>query len=121
MAEVDGKREYVRVSDEFSVRLVKRDDESRRGATEINATKSVNVSASGLLLNMNEKIEIGSIVNITFMKPNTFDFFKGSGKIVRVEQDPDGTYKVGIHFINLSTEDMKMLDYYIKLGKDRLH
>jgi hypothetical protein len=121
MTGVDGKRDYIRVSDEFNVRLVKRDNDSQRGAMEINATKAVNVSASGLLLTMNERLDVGSILSITFMKPNTFEFFKGSGKIVRIEKEYDGSYKVGIRFLNLTDEDMKMLDYYIKLGKDKLH
>lgn len=121
MTGVDGKRDYVRVHDEFNVRLVKRDEASRLGAMEINASKSVNVSASGLLLTLNEKLDVGSILNITFLKPNTFEFFKGAGKIVRVEEENDGTYKVGIRFLNLTPEDMKMLDYYIQLGQERLH
>jgi c-di-GMP-binding flagellar brake protein YcgR len=121
MTGVEGKRDYVRVHDEFNVRLVKRDDESRLGAMEINASKAVNVSASGLLLTLNEKLDIGSILNITFLKPNTFEFFKGLGKIVRVEKEYDGTYKVGIRFLNLTDEDMKMLDYYIQMGKENLH
>jgi hypothetical protein len=121
MTGVEGKRDYVRVSDEFNVRLVKRDDESRLGAMEINASKSVNVSASGLLLTLNEKLDVGSIFNITFLKPSTFEFFKGLGKIVRVEKEYDGSYKVGIRFLNLTDEDMKMLDYYIQMGKEKLH
>lgn len=112
------KREYVRVHDEFNVRLVKRDTGMKGGNLEINTSKSINISANGLLINTVEKLETDSEVGITFMKPNTFDFFKGTGKVVRVEQDQDKTYKIAIAFVGLSPDDKKMLDYYIKLGKE---
>ncbi len=111
------KRKYVRVNDEFNVRLVRRDVSLKFGSHEIQTSKSINVSANGLLINTHEKLEPGTGLNITFMKPNTFDFFKGTGTVVRVEKDADKTYKVAITFVDLPPEDKKTLDYYIKLGK----
>ena len=111
------KREYVRVNDEFNVRLVKRNAGITSGNLEINTSKSINVSANGLLINTDEKLEPNSTLGITFMKPNTFDFFKGTGTVVRVEQESDKSYKIAIAFVDLSPEDKKTLDYYIKMGK----
>lgn len=112
-----GKRKYVRVNDEFSVRVVQKDDAYRRGIHEIKTTRSINVSASGILINSSEPLKIDSIVNISFIKPNTFDFFRGAGRVVRVEKNKDGTYRIAIQFINLNEKDMKELDYYLRLGK----
>jgi hypothetical protein len=117
MAEGEGKRDYVRVNNEFSVRLVKKGDPGSNSSQEIKTSKAINVSAGGLLINTDEKLDVDAILNITFLKPNTFDFFRGVGKVVRVEEDTDKTYKVAVAFINLSAEDMRMLDYYIKLGE----
>jgi hypothetical protein len=117
MPEGEGKREYVRVYDEFSVRLVKKDDKSVKDTLEINTSKSINISAKGILVNTDEKLDVGTIISITFIKPNSFDFFKGTGKVLRVEEDSDKTYKVAINFMDLSPEDMRTLDYYIKLGR----
>ncbi len=116
MSRDESKRDFVRINNQFNVRIVARDETARYGTREINTSRSINVSASGLLVNAAEHISNGLIVNITFMKPNTFDFFKGSGKVVRVDENADGTYKIAIHFTNLSQEDKQMLDYYIHLG-----
>ncbi len=116
MSRDECKREFVRINNQFNVRIVARDETARYGTRELNTSQSVNVSAGGLLVNTAERIRNGSIVNITFMKPNTFDFFKGSGKVVRVDDNADGTYKIAINFINLSHDDKQMLDYYIHLG-----
>jgi hypothetical protein len=116
MAE-ESKREFIRVPNEFNVRLVRKDDDSGHGILEINTSKSINISGNGLLLNMNEKLEVGTILNITFIKPNTFEMFKGTGKIVRLEEDQDKSFKVAISFMDISDDDKKMLDYYVNLKK----
>lgn len=115
MDQADSKREFTRVNDSFGVRLVKQ--KGPGDALEINTSKSINVSGSGLLVNANEKLEDGVILNVTFMKPNSFDFFKGTGKVVRVEKDGDGSYKIAINFIGMTPDDMKKLNYYITLNK----
>ena len=116
MSRVECKREYVRINDQFNVRIVARDKAAQFGTREINTSKSVNISAGGLLINVAERLAVGTLVNITLMKPNTFEIFKGSGSVVRVDDDADGTCKVAINFINLSDHDKQKLDYYIHLG-----
>ncbi|HOT44520.1 MAG TPA: PilZ domain-containing protein [Spirochaetota bacterium] len=116
MSRDECKRDFVRINNQFNVRIVAKDESARYGTREINTSRSINVSASGLLVNAAERIDKDSIVNITFMKPNTFDFFKGPGKVVRIDDNTDGTYKIAINFINLSHDDKQMLDYYIQLG-----
>jgi c-di-GMP-binding flagellar brake protein YcgR len=111
------KRDYTRVNNEFNVRIVVENKKNRKAATEINTSKSINISATGLLITCNEKLDVGTILHITFMRPNSYDFFKGSGKVVRVEEESDGSYKTGIHFMDLSPQDVKTLDYYLHLGK----
>jgi len=115
MSVVGSKREFTRVNDEFGVRLVK-----QKGAgdtLELNTSRSINVSGNGLLVNADEKIDTGSLLSVTFITPNSFDFFKGTGKVVRVEEDEDGSYKIAINFVNMSPDDMKKLNYYITLKK----
>jgi hypothetical protein len=113
MDQGDKKRDFTRVNDQFGVRLV--NQKGSGDALEINSSKSINISGSGLLVNANEKLENGAILNVTFMKPNTFDFFRGIGKVVRVEQDGDDSYKIAINFIDMTPDDMKKLNYYITL------
>ena len=105
------KREFSRVNDRFNVRIVRRDEGTRTVLSEIPDSNSINVSGSGLLVNMNEKVEPGTILSVIFMKPRTFDLFKGRGRIVRVEQAADGTFNVGIHFFDLHPEEKQKLNY----------
>ncbi len=116
MSQVECQREFVRVNGRFNVRIVARDRSARFGAREINASRSINISAGGMLINTVERLAAGTLVNITFMKPNTFEIFKGSGTVVRVDDDADGTCRVAINFIDLTDQDKQDLDYYIHMG-----
>jgi hypothetical protein len=109
-------RKYTRINNELSVRVVQVGPTPGSEYLEINASKSINVSANGLLIYTNIRLDVGTTLHIVFMKPNTIDFFKGSGKVVRVEEDHDRTYKVAIKFIDLSPDDVRTLDYYVKLS-----
>jgi len=106
----EDRREFIRVSDQFNVRLVRRERGTGTVMVELPDSSSINVSGSGLLVNMNEKVEPGTILSVIFMKPRTFDMFKGTGRIFRVEQAEDGTYNAGIHFIDLRPEEKHKLN-----------
>lgn len=95
------KREFSRVDDKFNVRLVVNDAETRAMMSEIHGSQSINISGNGLLVNMDKNMEPGILLRVVFLKPRSFDLFKGTGRIVRVEKAEDGTYNVGIHFIDL--------------------
>ena len=112
------RRQYVRVNDEFNVRLAQRKKQKEFVDLEIDIAKSVNVSANGILVNIKNKIGIGDLVRVTFLKPNSFDFFEGMWKIIRIEEDFDGSkesYALAISFFDLSDAELKKLDYYITL------
>lgn len=113
----DVKREYVRVDDNFQVRIVRDSPMSDLADQVIDTGQSLNISASGLLLRTSQHLDRGSFLQITFMKPNSFDFFRGRGEVVRVEKNDDGTSNVAVNFLDLSPRDKTTLDYYIKLGK----
>jgi c-di-GMP-binding flagellar brake protein YcgR len=112
----ENTRKYTRINNELSVRVVQVDSPPGSEYLEINTSKSINVSANGLLIYTNTRINVGMILHIIFMKPNTIEFFKGSGEVVRVEEDHDSTYKVAIKFIDVSPDDIQTLDYYVQLS-----
>ncbi len=116
MSRAECKREYVRVNDRFNVRIVAPDRSAKFGMREINTSRSINISAGGMLINTAEKLTVGTLVGITFMKPNSFEIFKGSGTIVRVDDYANEMYRIAINFINLDDNDKQKLDYYIHLG-----
>jgi len=50
------------------------------------------------------------------LKPNSFDFFESSGKVVRSKDNNDGTFEIAVTFENLTEVDKKNLDYYLSLS-----
>ena len=110
----DVKREYPRVDHQFDVRLVAMRDGKGRNAEEIETIRSVNVSASGLLVNTRVPLESNLQVSVTFIKPNSFDIFNSAGEVIRSVQNDDETYSVAIKFVGLTPEAQRRLDYYVK-------
>ena len=117
MSTPDEKRKYRRISNEFNVRIATERAVNDIRDLNIDIVKSINISGSGLLVNIKEPIEIGAKIRITFLKPNTFDFFEGYGSIVRIEDNADGTFEVAVNFIDLSPAEKKRLDYYLQMCK----
>lgn len=114
---MNDKREYSRMQNEFSVRLSK---EALEEVVELDEEhgKSINVSANGLLINTRKPIENGTRLKIAFLKPNSFDMFKGTGIVVRSEKNAYGTYSIGINFTDLTQSDLRKLDYYITKNEE---
>lgn len=113
------RRHYNRINNQFNVRIARELKDNEFKDMAIDVAKSVNISATGMLLNIKEPLEIKEIVRITFLKPNTFEFFESLARIVRIEENGDSTYKVGLNFFNLSTVEIKQLDYYLSMcGND---
>lgn len=104
------RRAFRRVEHQFNVRLVARISGDRTSISELPDSRSINISGSGLLVNTNENLEPGTMLSVVFMKPRTFEMFKGSGRIVRVEKAADGTYNLGISFSELQPEEQQKLD-----------
>jgi len=77
-------------------------------------TQAKNFSASGILFDYKDPFAINSTVEIEFLKPNSFDFFRTKARIVRVEINPDNkTYDIGVEFVEMSEEEKSQLDYFI--------
>jgi len=109
------RRRYRRVENEFNVRIARELKSNEFKDLVIDTAKSINVSASGISVNILERLDIREIVRVTFLKPNTFEFFEGLARVMRIEDKKDGSYTAGMHFFNLSTSEMNNLDYYLGL------
>jgi c-di-GMP-binding flagellar brake protein YcgR len=107
----DDKRRYHRIKSDFSVRV--KNQNLNREIKSVN-TKTKNVSAAGVLFHFNEPLDVGSIINVKFLKPNSFDFFEGDAKVVRIEMGSGADdFEIGVEFIDLSRSDQQNLAYYI--------
>ncbi len=105
-------RKYKRIKSNFNVRVIIPD--AGMGLSGILTGKTKNVSATGVLFFNDKILDIGTVVNVKFLKPNSFDFFEGDAKVVRVEIPQDGSgYEIGVQFIDLNPDDEKKLNYYL--------
>jgi len=109
---IDERRKYIRVKSNFNIKIDIDAKKIRHFFS--NVVKSVDISGSGVLFRYNKLVELGTIIKITFLMPNSFDFFEGKAKVVRTEINPDNkTYDIGIIFIDLNEDDKGTLNYYV--------
>lgn len=115
MTASEERRRYHRVENDFNVRIAREVRVNQFKDLVIDTGRSINVSASGMSVRIRERLDPRELVRVTFLKPNTFEFFEGLARVIRVEEKKDSTFTVGLHFFNLSTSEMNNLDYYISL------
>jgi len=109
---IDERRKYIRVRSNFNIKIDIDAKKIRHFFS--NVVKSVDISGSGVLFRYNKLVELGTIIKLTFLMPNSFDFFEGKAKVVRTEINPDNkTYDIGIVFIDLNEDDKDTLNYYV--------
>ncbi len=72
-----------------------------------------NLSGTGLLLLAGKPIRTGSLLNLEFVVPGTGHTIKVRAKVTHVNQDSEGTYGAGVHFLGLSETDQEHIVGYV--------
>jgi c-di-GMP-binding flagellar brake protein YcgR len=115
------RRKYRRAKGSFNVKVDTDRDVRDMGSYSFKIGKSINISAGGVLFRYDTLVRLGTIIKVTFLKPNSFELFQGRAKVVRTEIDPDSqTYNIGIVFVGLNKTDTEDLNYYI-VNKEDTH
>ena len=74
--------------------------------------RAANLSTTGLLLETGTPLTVGSILQIEFFLPKTRHAVKVKGEVTRADPNPDGGYRSGVRFTDLSQADQEqILDY----------
>lgn len=73
---------------------------------------SHNISVTGLLIETEYFLEVGSYITCQFSIPNSIDV-EVEGEIVRTARTMDGAHQYGIHFLNLNRSCRHEIDVYI--------
>jgi CheY-like chemotaxis protein len=74
--------------------------------------KGGNMSGTGMLLMAGKPIRAGSLLNLEFVVPGTGNTVKVQARVARVDQDSQGIYGAGVHFLGLSeTDQQHIVDY----------
>lgn len=114
MTSQEERRVYPRVESQFNVRLAREQNANEFKDLMIEVAKSVNISANGMLIHIKERLAMKEIISVMFLKPNSFEFFEGHCRVVRVEENENNAYRVGLHFFNLSASEINNLNYYLR-------
>ncbi len=115
MTDIIDRRRCKRMKGGFKVRIIT--DENFK--LEKDVGESIDISAGGILLKHDKPIEVNRVVNIRFLRPNSFEFFEGNATVVRCELNPDGkTYNIGIEFNGLSDDEMDKFEHFLTSSCD---
>jgi len=108
------RRKYRRVKSSFNIKVDTDKHVGQIGSYPFKIGESINISAGGVLFRYDTLVRLGTIIKVTFLKPNSFELFQGRAKVVRTEIDPDSQiYNIGIVFVGLNKTDMEDLNYYV--------
>jgi len=72
-----------------------------------------NLSGTGMLLLAGKPIRNSSLLDLEFVVPESNHPVKVQGKVARVDQDTEGTYGAGVHFLGLNDADQQQLLAYV--------
>lgn len=108
------KRRYQRIDTNLNIKLLSISHKTLF-SSDMWTGNSINMSACGVLLRTSKQIPVGETVVLKFLKPNTFEFFDGTGVVVRSEkQDDDNTYVHAIDFLDLKERDYAEMDFLMQ-------
>lgn len=113
MTSQNDKRRFNRQRTLLSVRVATKASTSKKLEFDSCVGQTIDLGGGGMLLKIEERMPIDEVVGISFLTPNTFNFFKGDGRVVRRVQNEDRTYGVALEFIGIPDSEKKLLDYYL--------
>ncbi len=91
-----------------------------RGTTEMAEDRHVNISASGMKLTTDEKVEIGEMIEAKMYLPTVPSVgIIAFGRAVRVDRTDDGRYEVALHFTGMG-DDVRdeIIQYTLKRHRE---
>lgn len=115
-------RSYERIMIELEVHYKPFDPRLDVTATEKDRVAySEDLSAGGMLLTLSEFFTLGSLLEVRF---RIFEYgnrqLQCLARVMRVEETPSGTtYRVGVMFMDLSTQDRQYIDDYVRKANRR--
>jgi hypothetical protein len=75
---------------------------------------TVNISESGLLVNVDHKLPLGALIDVRLMLPGVSREIATSGRVVRVEQTEEGDFRAAVRITEIGTLDKVLLGKYIR-------
>ena len=107
------RRRYRRLATSIQVEIAYSEHE---GEDHLVAFKSINISASGLLLEANLELPCGTFLIARFLLPERERPISFLTEVVRLEalEKEESLYRIGMNFTNVTPEGLKDLDEILK-------
>ncbi len=83
-------------------------------AAEYYPLKTVNVGEGGILFVVEQKLPIGSLIDISLDIPGSNRSIVTSGRVIRVEERGDGEFEAAIRIIEIGATDHSRLTTYLR-------
>ena len=109
---------YLKILDEKINTLARRQFSSCSMIPDLN-WHEVNISASGIRFNYDEKIKIGSYLELRLQLSQISNFILAYGKIARCDLDNEnkGQFTIGVEFTHINLEDREAIHTHVR-GKE---
>jgi diguanylate cyclase (GGDEF)-like protein len=78
-------------------------------AAEYHSLSTVNLSERGLLFRAERELPLGSLIDLRLALPDAKTGIAASGRVVRVEEDRDGSYVAAIRIVEIAPRDRRRL------------
>ena len=104
------QRKFIRIRSDFVVwyQTIDEDDLS------FGRPQAVDISAGGILLEMDEGERIGTLLSMKFKIPNYEKEIKAEGRVVRLKRLETNKFEIGIEFLKISDEDIQAINSLAK-------
>ena len=83
-------------------------------AAEYHPLRTVNVGEGGILFVVEQKLPIGSLIDINLDLPGSNRSIVTSGRVIRVEENGEGIFEAAIRIIEIGAADHSRLMSYLK-------
>src|SRR5207245_11129404 len=84
----------------------------KRGARQ-GVGRAANLRTTRLLLETSTPVNVGSVLQIEFFLPKTRHAVKVKGEVTRADPNPEGGYRSGVRFTDLSQADQEQILEYV--------
>ncbi|HXH28544.1 MAG TPA: diguanylate cyclase, partial [Candidatus Polarisedimenticolia bacterium] len=83
-------------------------------ATDSHPFTTLNVSEGGLLLSTQRALPVGALLDVALSLDDGANVVQASGRVIRIEEKPEGKYDAAVRLIDISSRDQALLTKYIQ-------
>jgi len=108
------RRGYMRLDADCAVDYIKLSDNLKPAYNIVDDGYSKDISASGIRFTAQEKLTIGSFLELRIKIPTINKFLAATGKVIRCDIGAKNNFEIAVSFIWINKRDKELIDKYVK-------